>query len=385
MGNFDFSKIIAQEQEKQEAAMASGGNSANTSPYPTLYPFGVGKFDLKFIGNEPSGMLYREIYYHQRKVNNNTFKIPCLKRMYGIDCPVCNQVQKVQDMFDDKNVYRKYGAVTRGIMFAQLISFEPANYFGDNHNHPKPGDIVLFMFPKSVITQLTNLIVEFGDELDSLFTNNTTRLITLKITMGNNGFPDYVFYTKNTNVTLCVDGAGNPDDNAFNEFMANMPDLREMKFGSEPTEQDLKSINAIVEEMNALYFSGVAPSIMFNPVNSGNVDNVSPAQVNTNNTQPNINMGVNITPAVSNASTTPVTTSPTPVAQSKPVETNTVPENEKVETVPAPTNSATTSTPVNNTQTSQPTGSPEGNRPPCFGDNKYDDKCAACPWDSQCV
>ena len=27
----------------------------------------------------------------------------------------------------------------------------------------------------------------------------------------------------------------------------------------------------------------------------------------------------------------------------------------------------------------------KGQRPPCFGNNEYNDKCAACPFDNECV
>ena len=40
---------------------------------------------------------------------------------------------------------------------------------------------------------------------------------------------------------------------------------------------------------------------------------------------------------------------------------------------------------VNNVQENAVSEDPRGVRPPCFGNNEYNEKCAQCPWDAECV
>ena len=58
---FDFSKLIADEQKKQEEQTNKSGGIG----FKTVYPFNNGRLEFKFIGNEPSGLLYREVTFHQ--------------------------------------------------------------------------------------------------------------------------------------------------------------------------------------------------------------------------------------------------------------------------------------------------------------------------------
>lgn len=329
---FDFSKIIAEETKKQEQATSNSGASTG---FKTVYPFSNGRLEFKFIGNEPSGLLYRELYFHEYYSDGKKNKVPCLHNMYGTDCPICNAVNNIQDTFEDRDIFGKYGFKKQGIMFAKLLNVTPDNYFGDTKNPPKPGDIVIFMFPKSVINELRNLIIEFGDECDTIFTNNETRNVTLKVETQANGFPGYTFYVKNNTTTLCVDENGNPDQAAFNEFMAKMPNLKEIKFPSTPTEDHMKIHRTIVEEINRKYYGDNV-----NESAKQSFVGAAPMSVTTSNSvDSTINMDI-----------------PT--------------QNDNKSTYINETN-------INNNESSE--------RPACFGENKYDETCSKCPWDSQCV
>jgi len=320
---FNFGELIKKETEKVELATQTKGSGIG---YKTLYPFDPGKFELKLIANEPSGLIYREIIFHEVIIqnaqgNSQKVKVPCLKHMCGEGCKICDMVNKVQDELKDEKVFSKYGFKKQGIMFAKLISMTPDNYFGDNRNPPKPGEIVLFMFPKSVITELSNLIVEYQDDLENIFANNTTRTVTFKVGKQANGFNEYIFYVKNTNAILCEKENGEEDNEAFKQLMANMPDLREVKFSTSYTENDIKTIDTIIERMSKEYFAGA----------------------------------YNIPVSDSLVSSAPVA----PKVEDKPVTTN--------ENVSAPV--------VNDT----------GDKPACFGDNKYEGDCLTCKWTNECV
>ena len=342
---FNFADIIAAETKKQEEASKASSGGGGTG-FKTVYPFSNGRLEFKFIGNEPSGMLYRELVFHEYWSDNKKQKVPCLKHMYGMECPICQMVEKVQSVIDDKQVWSKYGFKTQGIMFAKLLGYQPDNYFGDAKNPPKPGDIVVFMFPKSVINELRNLIIEYSDEIDTLFTENTTRNVTLKVETLANGFPGYTFFVKNNQTTLCVDENGNPDQAAFNEFMIKMPNLKDIKFPKEPTEEINKTHQVVVEEMTRKYFGDTAVTESFKsaaPMNEAPI-----AQYANTNTTTNKVIDNSFEESALNVTETPI--------QSNPV--------------------------VN--ESSQPKDE-RGEKPPCFGNNEYNEKCANCPWDPDCV
>lgn len=336
---FDFSKLIADEQKKQEEQTNKSGGIG----FKTVYPFNNGRLEFKFIGNEPSGLLYREVTFHQYYADGKKNKVPCLHSMYGMDCPICNAVSNVQNKLGDDKVFGTYGFKKQGFMFAKLLNYSPDNYFGDTKNPPKPNDIVIFMFPKSVINELRNLIIEFQDDLDAIFTNNTTRNVSLKVTTGANGFPEYNFYVKNTSSTLCIDSNGQPDQKAFNEFMAKMPDLRTIKYPDKPDEDIMKIHRTIVEEINTKYFGLPTNDIPMNEpysmvANTGDV-------LNTNYTQT-----INDTNVVNDISSSSINNNVNNDSQE-----NVTSEESKV------------------------------SRPSCFGNNQYDEKCAQCPFDAECI
>lgn len=372
---FNFSEIIAAETKKQEEASKSGGGGLG---FKTVYPFANGRLEFRLLGNEPSELLYRELNFHEYWSDNKKQKVPCLHQMYGINCPICDAVSNVQNTFDDKDVYSKYGCKKQGIMFAKLISVSPDNYFGDTRNPAKPGDIVLFMFPKSVINELRNLIVEYSDDLENIFALNTARTVTLKVGTQANGFPEYAFYVKGSSDTLCVDANGTPDDAAFSDFMLKLPNLKEVKFPSAPDDDMMNIHRTIVEEINRKYYGAqvgnntmtppaqMTPNTSTAPVNPGYTTNT----VNTNiptNTAPA--QPVQNTPQTNSVPAAPVNTTP-------PVQNTTVPTNS------APVNTA----PVQNTaETNGTENETKTQRPACFGNNQYNETCAACPYDAECV
>lgn len=364
---FNFTDIIAAETKKQEEAsrISSGGGIG----FKTVYPFANGRLEFRLIGNEPSGLLYRELVFHEYWSDNKKQKVPCLRHMYNMDCPICNAVDNVQSTLDDKDIFGKYGFKRQGIMFAKLISVNPDNYFGDTRNPAKAGDIVLFMFPKSVINELRNLIVEYSEDLENIFVNNTARTVTLKVGTQANGFPEYAFYVKGSNDTLCVDEQGNPNQAAFNEFMMKLPNLKEVKFPASPDENIGNIHRTIVEEINRKYFGEMVGASMPAPTQMASTATTDQT-ASVANTMPIQNIV-----AETSSISTPLNNVPTSNLE-----------------VTQPVQTIATSTPVVETQTTTVAPiqeavaeDPRGQRPPCFGNNEYNDKCAACPWDNECV
>lgn len=370
---FNFTDIIATETKKQEEAERNG--SGGGIGFKTVYPFANGRLEFRLIGNEPSGLLYRELIFHEYWSDNKKQKVPCLRHMYNMDCPICNAVDNVQATLDDKDIFGKYGFKKQGIMFAKLISVSPDNYFGDTRNPAKPGDIVLFMFPKSVINELRNLIVEYSDDLENIFANNTARTVTLKIGTQANGFPEYSFYVKGSNDVLCVDSNGMPDQSGFNEFMMKLPNLKEVKFPSSPDENIANIHRTVVEEINRKYFGDMVGTPMPAPTQMA----ASPVSVPTTNVN-STNLLHNQDSVSENVNTI---NSFTPVNTNN-VQTNT-PSDITQNVVTPPTVNAPVQENVSAPTVNSGTEDSRGQRPPCFGNNEYNEKCAACPWDNECV
>ena len=74
---FDFTKLIQEEQKKQEETSSKSGGVG----FKTVYPYNNGRLELKLIGNEPSGLLYREVMFHQYYSDGKKNKVPCLHQM----------------------------------------------------------------------------------------------------------------------------------------------------------------------------------------------------------------------------------------------------------------------------------------------------------------
>lgn len=371
---FDFTKIIAEETQKQQEIEqnSSGGNG-----FKTVYPFNNGRLEMRFLGNEASGLLYRELTFHTYYKDNKKQTVPCLKHMYGMECPICNAVNKVQEILNDQKVFGTYGIKKRGIMFAKLAGYTPDNYFADNQNPPKIGETVLFMFPKSAMNALRTTIIEYQDEIENIFASNTARTVSLRISTGANGFPEYSFHVKGNQTPIIInDETGYADDAAFSEFMANLPDLREIKYPMQPDENIYKVHRAIAEEIDMKYFGSpsnrpvepaarVSDSIpQTTTVPQAPVQVASPTPVAPPPIQPN------------------VAPSPTPpVVESTPA-TPTIQSNDStnVEGLPFNLNESAPAPQVENIAPAN-----DNTPPPCYGNNEYNDKCRACPWDSTCI
>jgi len=313
----DFTALINKELEKQEER----NNSFSGSGFKTLYPFGTGRLEMRLIADEKSGLLYRELHTHVYYVDGKKQKVACLKKMYNESCPICDMVDKVQKDLDDKQVYGKYGVKTQGIAFAKLCGFAPPNYFTDNQNPPKIGEVVIFMFPKSVISALGEMIIDYQNTIEEIITANTGKTVILKIGKQANDFPSFAFLIQDGIATICENSNGEPDEKLYTTFKEELPSLNDMKLPAVPDEKVYTVINTIVEEMNRKYF--------------GEIDKVIKPKLNTiaNNT-PKLD-NVNVDEALDESESTEVTTN-------------------------------------------------EAEKPDCWGDNKYDEACANCPFDSTC-
>ena len=246
---FDFAQLAQDEKAKQQSSNSNGGGES--LGYKVVYPFENGRLEFKFIANEKSNSIYREIHQHEFFENGRKRKVPCLNKHYGVDCPICNAVRTVQDFLgrdsnEAKGVFRNYGYKTRGIAFAKLVGHEPDNYFTRNSNNtnnnmiPVAGEIVLYMCPKSALSKLSDIITEYDTSvLEELFGKNTGKQ--------SNGFPAYDYFLTENKYTVC------DDETAFANLSATLPDLNDVKVPKEMTDDMLVLARTVSESIYQKY------------------------------------------------------------------------------------------------------------------------------------
>lgn len=355
MSGFNFKDIIAKEIEKQE--------SRSTGRYRTQYPYKNGEWQIRLIGNIPSGLIYRELFYHEYQDGKYRRKLPCLYKMYNEQCPICEEVRSLLDATGDDNIRRKYGYKTQGIMFAKLISCTPEDYFSSDatdNNYLKPGDIFLFQFPWTVTSEISNILIKGDYDPNEIFANNTGRIVRLTMSPQENNpqFVGHSLFVTNNYDTICKDENGNPDDEAFNKFMTELPDLSETRFSAKLNESDYKKAMVLQENIRREYINGVT----INPIPTQSytgapVNQMPPIQTNTpvTVTQPDVKITNNANNVDTNLSV--------PFSFSQIADDNK--DEDKIIRIPA-------------VSLSDP-------QPECYNHCNYGDACKQCAYNRKCL
>ena len=360
--NINYKDIIAKEIKKQEETQSNSNNSG----LKVFYPFTKGIVSFKFLPNESNSSIYRTIYEHKCDIGQGkSLRVPCLEQMYGVECPVCNMVRRIQKDYDDKFVFGKYGYKTRGIMYAKFVGVENPTYeeyFKGNKNAPQPGETILFMFPKACINELSNLMTELGSdesEFNYVFVNNTSRIVNLRIGEGANGFPEYRFNTTMKMYTAFKNDNDEPDNETYEKFIKELQGLDTIKYpatiDSSENQKSQQHFVKILEEMSRKYY----------PNNAFDANTVSQKLGDVLKGNPNKYEDKHEAEDISNYEP--------PMEDELPWgnDSNDIQENVSKGENEAP---ITDNSEVDMT-----------NPPPCFGDNKYDEKCGACPFTDVCL
>lgn len=330
---FDFQSAVAAATAVAEKQSQQGGSNYK---YPLVYPQAGQTITVKPLFNPASGQILRLVNRHE--------KIACY-RTYGVDCPICQIQQQVKDKTGQDPFGRTKKSVSRGICFAQYVSSSYQIEKSNSQGVLQAGDIILFMFPWSVYTQINAVIQAISQTptgMDQAFCHSQTGLfVQVNVTA------DFK-YTTNSVPYMTIPSSLSDDD--FIKMLEGMESLYEQVLPSTITEEVDKQVK---EYADTIYRQYILPS-------------TPPAAVPT--------------PAIM----------PTPVPLTSVPITTTYP--------PQGTSSLTVSTqgtyvvpPATGTApaipgAASPSGTPaEGTKPSCFGHHTVEPRCICCPDEMNCI
>ena len=236
---FDLSSVVKQANDAIMAGEPKG------SKYPIFYP-GVGTSVVKLLFNPKSNSLFRLINRHEWMDKQ---KVTCLKTFgKDVECPICKAIQDVKNA---KGIdLARHKSKVRGLAFAQLISVD---YPLTGKYSPSEGDIVLFMFPWTVYTALSQVVAEAqSDEtqLEQLIASNEGYGFSIRHTEDNK-------YTTMPNVFKKYKTC--PSDEKFVELLENLDSLNDLIVPSgldSMSEDQMNKVKKVANEITMKYLYG---------------------------------------------------------------------------------------------------------------------------------
>lgn len=291
---FDLSKVMQSAMEVKQSSDSEGGN--NNSKYKLIYTL-EGDIKVKLLFNPASGLVTRKIDRH----SIGGTKVPCMS-MYAQQCPVCKQVETIQNT-KGLDLW-KLKKITRGIAFAQYIE---SNYkWSKPEDQPKPGEIILLMFPWSVYKDINKIIAEAGAQAETVVATNTGRVV--KISRYKEG--------NMTKYSATVDAWAQPyttcqgGDQEFEQLLSGMESLNDKICPVQITDDIVKQCKEMSDSLYREYLAGnVETNVPQQQAPAGNFGNFTPQQPNNfsnfapqqpggnmNNFQPQQPQGANVPP-----------------------------------------------------------------------------------------
>lgn len=344
---FDFQSAIAAANAVVEKQENQGGGGNYT--YPLVYPQAGHTITVRPLFNPKSGQILRLVNRHE--------KVACYKT-YGIDCPICKVQQQVKDMTGQDPFGRSKKSKSRGICFAQYVSSTNQIDKGNNKGILQPGEIILFMFPWSVYSQINTIIQAISQTptgMDQAFCHSQSGLyIQINVSA------DFKYTT--TNVPYMTFPTQQSDDD-FMKMLEEMESLSEQVLPSSITEDVDKQVR---EYTDAIYRQFVAPSVPNQaPPSSQPVQfNAPPQAPSYQNGAPQFT-GYNPTAA------------PQTAAQAFP---------QNYQFAPAPQTQVSNNYQTPPWEAPQQSTAPVSGHPACFGKHVQNDpKCICCPDEMVCM
>jgi hypothetical protein len=235
---FDLSNVVRQADD----AITSGNDKGNK--YGLFYP-GVGTSIVKLLFNPKSNSLFRLINRHEWLDKQ---KVPCLKT-YGkdIECPICKAIQEVKN---SKGIdLTRHKSKVRGIGFAHLVEID---YPLTSKFSPSPGDIVLFMFPWTVYTALSQTVADAKEpgQLEQLIASNEGYAFNIRHSEDNK-------YTVMPGMFRKYQTCKSEEE--FTKLLENLDSLKDMILPPSMeaiTDEQMTKINQVANEIRMKYLYG---------------------------------------------------------------------------------------------------------------------------------
>lgn len=237
---FDVTGVLAKAaQVTQEVKESNYQNN-----YKLIYPQ-EGTIKVRLLFNNASGAVLRRISRH--KINGK--QIPCLREYDNHECPVCkvlNDIENAKGM-DLWQLKRS----TRGIAYAEYVE---SNYFWNKaEDEPKPGEVVILMFPWTVYSELNQLISSAGENIYSLIASNEGGLFTIERRVENSQVKyraaiDPFVHNHKTRAT----------EEEYEKLIMELPSLNSQFMPAELTDKEVKSASLAAEELTRTYLVNTA-------------------------------------------------------------------------------------------------------------------------------
>lgn len=343
MNNYDLSSVLANAAKVAQDSSESNNENSIKIVYPQ-----DGVMKLRLIFNNASGAVMRKF---ERHVINDS-KVPCLT-MYGQECPICKALDNISSA-KGLDLW-KLKRTTRGIAYAEYI--ESDYKWADPKYEPKRGEIVLFMFPWTIYTDLNRLISSAGQNVYSLICSNVGGIFKISrwSEKGQIKYRAEIDPFETNHQTR-------PTDDEYEALIRDNPSLNDRICPSTLTEDIVKQARDLADQLNREYLSSsvVQPNV---GQSAQTLAQVAAPQI------PNQNPSVYVDPTTEtvydniNGQWVP--------RISKPV--NPIPQPPVAPQQPIPSQPA-----INQGQPS--------NLPPCYGRHGAEDanKCLMCPREMQC-
>lgn len=351
---FDFTAAVNAAQAVVDRA--EGNSDRQSYSYTLVYPQPGQTLIVRPLFNPASGQILRLVNRHE--------KVACY-RTYGQECPICQIQQQVQDMTGQDPFGRGKSSRSRGVCLAQFISSTVPLEKGDG-SALNPGEVILFMFPWSVYSQINTIIQAIAQTptgMEQAFSHCNTGLF-LQITVDAN----YKYTT--TNVPYMTFQSA-PSDEEFMKMLEGLENLNEQILPATITDEVAKQVE---EYKDAIYRQYVLPRTTPNV----GVPNVTPQNFSQQvpQTPPAQQMPSYAGMPQYQAPVQPGTVPPVPSNYSAPM-------TPPVGSTPVPQNFSqpTTGYPPVSTTPASVSGNPQ-----CFGQHKDGDtKCICCPAEMTCL
>ena len=225
--------------------------------FKPLYPTSTSNFKIKIFYNRPTANIAREFSRHRFVYNDKKFRVqpPCL-RSFGQECPVCKTINDIQDV--------KGKDILKGVMTFQrkCISFA---YVEEIISHPddsvKAGDLVLFIYPKSLLNKLEDILDRCNtpDDANKFFDRNNSISFTLSANpLAASGGDSYNFIPDAVNGPTPI-YTGDDADAKFEQLMNSLPSLYDIYMPTEPTEDMIALNQEVANELSKRYLSENSP------------------------------------------------------------------------------------------------------------------------------
>lgn len=243
-------------------------NSNENSQYKLLYPFYEGKYKVRILYNPKAQVVQRKILRHA--TTDKKTKVPCLT-VFGEDCPVCSAIKEAESVRgDDCGARKKYGYSVRGICYAQLCD-APNDVFKEGKI--SRGDIVMLMYPKTVFNAINNIMIEAGEQLGDIVSENLGHPIVIENSKSSN--PTYSVQVSLKKEQMC------DTDEQFENILNELPNINEQFVPTHPDDEMRRSAKALADVIKSEFLDmtivdpGEVPNIVYGEeVNVAQADTV---------------------------------------------------------------------------------------------------------------